>query len=392
MKPLMTILLALSLTATTAAQTRFEPLTAEAAAIVARGDSCVRMNDTHNSLLFFEQARQLVFNDTVLYKLAQTNFRRGHYNQCLALTDTLLADTLTYQPMKLRYNCLQKMGAGDSLWLDCAQRIVAINPMDAAVVTDIATYYNGKQLADTALSYCRAYYSLDSTNQQVNKQMARALFIKKDYYPALDLFLEAYKNGDKNPATLFYIGRTYECCSIPKKAHDFMLMAAEKSSFASLPIVKALARVSNISEYRDEVLFYTQVAFELCQADSASMAEVYDIQAKFYEAYFYQYYNTDGQKARTCAANQVRTLKLALSYEPTITRQYNMAVAYGRMHDRDNERLWLQKIKDSDLPRTKANRSIFEYVDYRLDKLKEDEFFEGGKNTANGLEIVEVED
>ena len=388
----MTILLALALTATTAAQTRFEPLTAEAAELVACGDSCMRMNDTYNSMLCYEQALLLGSSDTVMHKLAQCYFKRGQYVKCLALTDTLMADTVVYQHIKLRYNCLQKMGASDSLWIDCAQRLVAINPMDAAVVADIANYYNGKQLADTALSYCRTYCALDSTNQQVNKQMARALFIKKDYYPALDLFLEAYKNGDQNPATLFYIGRTYECCSIPKKAHDFMLMAAEKTSFASLPIVKALARVSNNYEFRDEVLYYTQVAFELCQADSASMAEVYDIQANFYEAYFYHYYNTDGQKARTCVANQLRTLKSALSYEPTITRQYNIAVAYGRIHDRDNERVWLQKIKDSDLPRTKANRSIFEYVDYRLEKLKEDEFFEGGKKTDNGLEIVEVED
>ena len=85
-------------------------------------------------------------------------------------------------------------------------------------------------------------------------------------------------------------------------------------------------------------------------------------------------------------------LKTALEYEPTLTRQYNIASAYSRMHDRDNERLWLQKIKDSDWPRTKANRSIFEYVDYRLDKLKEDEFFEGGKKSDGGLEIIEVED
>lgn len=392
MKPLMTILLALALTAT-AAQTRFEPLTAEAAALVARGDSCTRMNDTYNSLLCYEQARRLVFNDTVLYKLAQTNFRRGQFNQCLALSDTLLSDTLTYQPLKLRYNCLQKMGADDSLRVECARRILAVNPMDALVVTDIATFFNGNQQADSAMAYCNLYRRIDSTNQLVNKQLGRALFIKKDYYPALDLFLNAYRNGDQTPALLFYIGRTYECCSIPERAHEFMQMAAEGSNFASLPIVKALARVSaSYFKYRDDVPYYTQVAFELCQADSASMAEVYDIQANFYEAYFYHYYNTDNQKARTCVANQLRSLKSALSYEPTITRQYNMVVAYGRIHDRDNERLWLQKIKDSDLPRTKANRSIFEYVDYRLEKLKEDEFFEGGKKTDNGLEIVEVED
>ena len=388
MKNFFLTLAILAATLTASGQT----MSREAASLVARGDSCMRMNDTYNSMLCYEQALLLCSSDTVMQKLAQCYFKRGQYVKCLALTDTLMTDTVVYQYIKLRYNCLQKMGASDSLWIDCAQRLVAINPMDAAVVADIATYYNGKQLADTALSYCRTYYALDSTNQQVNKQMARALFIKKDYYPALDFFLDAYRNGDENPALLFYIGRTYECCSNFEKAHDFMLMAAEKSSFASLPIVKALARVSNNSEYRDDVLNYTQMAFELCQADSASMAEVYDIQAKFYEAYFYHYCSTDYQKARTCVANQVRTLKSALSYEPTISRQYNMAIAYGRMHDRDNERLWLQKIKESDSPRTKANRSIFEYVDYRLDKLKEDEFFEGGKKSDGSVEIVKVED
>ena len=389
MKNLLLTLAILTAALTTAAQ----PMTDEVAACVLRGDSCQRLNDTYNSMLWYARAHQLDRqNDTVTRKLAQSYFRRGQYNQCLALTDTLTADTATYQDLRLRFNCFQKMGADDSLRIDCGRQILAVNPMDAAVVTDIATFYNNQQKADTALTVCQAYYRLDSTNQLVNKQMGRALFIKKDYYAALDLFLDAYKNGDENPALLFYIGRTYECCSIPERAHDFILMAAEKSNFASLPIVKALARVSNFHKYRDDVLYYTQMAFDLCQADSASMAEVYDIQAQFYERYFYQYSNTDNQKARTCVANQVRALKSALSYEPTITRQYNIASAYAHLHDRDNERLWLQKIKDSDWPRTKANRSIFEYADYRLDKLKEDEFFEGGKKSDGGLEIIEVED
>lgn len=371
-----------------------QPMTDEAAALVARGDSCTRMNDTYNSMLWYAQAHQLDSqNDTVTRKLAQSYFRRGQYNQCLALTDTLLADTLTYQPLKLRYNCLQKMGAADSLRVECARQIVGINPLDAAVVTDIATYFNGKQQADSAIAYCNLYRRIDSTNQLVNKQLGRALFIKKDYYPALDLFLDAYRNGDQTPALLFYIGRTYECCSIPERAHEFMQMAAYGSNFASLPIVKALARVSaSYFKYRDDVPYYTQVAFELCQADSASMAEIYDIRARFYEAYAHQYYDSDKLKYSTCILNSIKMIQSALQYEPTLGRQYNMAVAYSRMRDRDNERLWLQKIKDSDWPRTKANNNIFEYVDYRLDKLKEDEFFEGGKKTENGLEIVEVED
>ena len=370
-----------------------QPMTDEVAACVLRGDSCQRLNDTYNSMLWYAQAHQLDSqNDTVTRKLAQSYFRRGQYKLCLALTDTLIADTATYQDLRLRFNCFQKMGACDSLRIECGWQILAVNPMDAAVVADIATFYNTQQLADTALAVCQAYYKLDSTNQLVNKQMGRALFIKKDYYTALDLFLDAYRNGDENPALLFYIGRTYECCSIPDRAHEFLLMAAVNSDFESLPIVKALARVSTSTKYRDDVPQYTQVAFDLCQADSASMAEIYDIRARFYEAYAHQYYDSDKLKYSTCILNSIKMIQSALQYEPTLGRQYNMAVAYSRMRDRDNERLWLQKIKDSDWPRTKANNNIFEYVDYRLDKLKEDEFFEGGKKTENGLEIVEVED
>lgn len=389
MKPLMTILLALALTATVA-QTRFEPLTAEAAALVARGDSCTRMNDTYNSLLCYKQARRLVFNDTVLYKLAQTNFRRGQFNQCLALTDTLLADTLTYQPLKLRYNCLQKMGADDSLRVECARQILAVNPMDAAVVTDIATFFNGKQQADSAMAYCNLYRRIDSTNQLVNKQLGRALFIKKDYYPALDLFLDAYRNGDQTPALLFYIGRTYECCSIPERAHEFMQMAAYGSNFASLPIVKALARVSASNyKFRDEVLDYTQTAFELCQADSASMAEVYRYRAQFYSVYSFDYRN-DSVKLAICMKNRIKMLKKSLEYEPSIEVQHDIATTYNSLHDLEQEKLWLQKI--TEWPRNKNTSEYIRYANWRLKRIEEEQFFKGGEKSGGGIEFVEIED
>lgn len=381
----MTILLALALTATTAAQTRFEPLTAEAAALVARGDSCTRMNDTYNSLLCYEQARRLVFNDTVLYKLAQTNFRRGQFNQCLALTDTLLSDTLTYQPLKLRYNCLQKMGADDSLRIECGRQILAVNPMDAAVVTDIATFFNGKQQADSAMAYCNLYRAIDSTNQLVNKQLGRALFIKKDYYPALDLFLDAFRNGDANPALLFYIGRTYECCSIPERAHDYLLMAAEGSYFTSLPVVKALARVSASSmKYRDEVLDYTQIAFDLCQADSASMAEIYRYRAKFYGSYHHDY-RKDSAKWAICQKNSIKMLKKSLEYEPSIEAQFEIATTYNSLNDLEQEKLWLEKV--AAWPRSKSNAEYIRYAELRLISIREEKFFKGDK-----LESVVVED
>ena len=371
----------LTLTILAATLTSFgQPMTREAAELVARGDSCMLMNDTYNSMLCYEQANQLGSSDTVMHKLAQCYFKRGQYAKCLALTSTLMADTVLYQHIKLHYNCLQKMGVDDSLRIDCAQRLVAINPMDAAVVADIANYYNDKQLADTALSYCQAYYAIDSTNQQINKQMGRAFFIKKDYYRALDLFLEAYNNGDENPATLFYIGRTYECCSIPDKAHDFMLMAAKNSDFESLAIVKALARVSNTFKYRDEVLDYTQIAFELCQADSASMAELYQIRANFYSGYQFSY-RDDSVKQVQCLKNCVKMLKKSVEYKPSMNAMYELAASYQRLKDPAQEKYWLQKMME--WPRDKSTREHIRYAEWRLKQIEEEEFFKGGKKSSN---------
>ena len=366
-----------------------QPMSRDAAALVVRGDSCMLMNDTYNSMLCYEQANQLCRNDTVMHKLAQCYFKRGQYVKCLTLTDSLMADTVLYQHIKLRYNCLQKMDADDSLRIDCAQRLVSINPMDAAVVADIATYYNGKQQADTALSYCQAYYCIDSTNQQINKQMGRAFFIKKDYYRALDLFLEAYNNGDENPATLFYIGRTYECCNIPEKAHDFMLMAAEKSMFASLPVVKALARVSNTFSHRDEVLEYTQKGFELCQADSASMAELYEIRANFYRAYRITY-RDDSVKREQCTKNCIKMLKNSLEYKSSASAMFELATLYRETNELAQEKYWLQKIME--WPRDKSTRDHIRYAEWRLKQIEEEKFFKDGKKPDGGIEFVEVED
>ena len=362
-----------------------QTMSREAAALVARGDSCMLMNDTYNSMLFYEQANQLGSSDTVMHKLAQCYFKRGQYAKCLALTSTLMADTVLYQHIKLHYNCLQKMGVDDSLRIDCGQRLVAINPMDAAVVADIANYYNDKQLADTALSYCQAYYAIDSTHQQINKQMGRAFFIKKDYYRALDLFLEAYNNGDENPALLFYIGRTYECCSIPERAHEYLLMAAEGSYFTSLPVVKALARVSASSvKYRDEVLDYTQIAFDLCQADSASMAEIYRYRAKFYGSYHHDY-RKDSAKWAICQKNSIKMLKKSLEYEPSIEAQFEIATTYNSLNDLEQEKLWLEKV--AAWPRSKSNAEYIRYAELRLISIREEKFFKDDK-----LESVVVED
>ena len=73
MKNLFLTLTILAATLTASGQT----MSREAASLVARGDSCMRMNDTYNSMLCYEQALLLGSSDTVMHKLAQSYFKRG---------------------------------------------------------------------------------------------------------------------------------------------------------------------------------------------------------------------------------------------------------------------------------------------------------------------------
>ncbi len=371
------LLLALALPLVGAAQIQYKPISADAMRLVQKGDSCLLMNDTYNSMLCYEQACELAFNDTIVRRLAQCYYKRGQYKRCLRLADTLLLSANEYHDLRLRFNCLQKMTEPDSVVAECARKIVAVNPLDAAAVTELISFCRNNKMVDSAVNYGNAYYKIDPTNQMVNKQLAMACYQKHDYYRALDLLLETNANGDDSPSTLYFIGKSYENCAIFDKAFDFMLLAAEGSRFEHLPIVQALSNLAlRATGHRDEALTYADMVIELCQADSASLAEIYCTKAAFYDGYAFEY-REDSVKAATCRRNQIRMLKNSLNYQTTLEAQYRMSLAYNAMGDLENERKWLQTIADYGWERNKSTSKIMSYVDWRMNNIEEESFFKG---------------
>lgn len=351
----------------------------ESASYVNRGDSCLRMNDTYNSLLWYQKAYAIdSCNDTIVRKLAQCYYLRGQYKNCISLTDTLLADTAIYQDLRLRFNCFRKM-AKDTLANECAKQIVVVNPLDATVVASMAAFYIAHEEVDSALLYAEAYYKIDSTNQQVNAQLATSLYLKKDYYRALDLFLELYNNGDYNLATLYYIGMLYDRCNIPDKAFYYLNIAYMQSLTPQLSILKALSRVAIRTDHRDEALSFTEEALSICQADSVSMAEIYSIRADFYEAYSSKYEVVeDTVKAETCVKKQIKMLLTSLQYNNDIKVQFSLALAYYHIHDTEKTLYWLQSIIDTEWDATKANKKVINSAKEWMSVVKEEYFFRNG--------------
>jgi len=360
-------------------QPNFKPMTDESRRLMLQADSCLLLNDTYNSMLRYEQACKLTFNDTIVRRLAQCYYKRGQYKRSLHLVDTLLLAGNDYQDLRLRFNCLQRMSAPDSIIAECARQIVSVNQLDAAAVTELISFCRNNKMVDSAVNYGNAYYKIDPTNQMVNKQLAMACYQKHDYYRALDLLLETNANGDDSPSTLYFIGKSYENCAIFDKAFDFMLLAAEGSRFEHLPIVQALSNLAlRATGHRDEALTYADIAIELCQADSASLAEIYCSKASFYDGYAFEY-REDSVKAATCRRNQIRMLKNSLNYQTTLEAQYRMSLAYNALHDYKTEKKWLKTILDYGWERNKTTRNILSYVDWRINSIEEDLFFEGKK-------------
>lgn len=371
------ILLAMAIPLVGGAQVQYKPMTANAISLMQKGDSCMQMNDTYNSMLCYEQACAMSFNDTIVRRLAQCYYKRGQYKKSLQLADTLLLSANEYQDLRLRFNCLQKISAPDSVVAECGRKIVAINQLDGVVVAELVSYFCTKKMLDSAMYYGNAYCRIDSTNQTVNRQLARACFLAHDYYRAIDLFLELYHNGDNSPTTLYFIGKSYENCAIFEKAYDFIFMSAEESMFAHVGILKSLASVSlRVADHRDEALEYSDMALNLCVADSASMAEIYLTKASFYEGYAHQY-RDDTVKRMTCLRNQVRMASLSLKYNISLEAQYRMSLAYNAMGDLENERKWLQTIADYGWERNKSTSRIMSYVDWRMNNIEEEAFFKG---------------
>ncbi len=363
-------------------------INSESAKYVNRGDSCLRMNDTYNSLLWYQKAYEVEPSDTVMRRMAQCYFKRGQYNNCLSLIDTLTRDTAVYQDLQLKLNCLNRMEVEDSVIIECAKQIVEINPLDVTATSQLMTFFNNDKNVDSALYYGNRYYNIDSTNQIINKLLGVSYYFSKDFYRALELFLDAEKNGDWSASLCYYIGKTYEACKIPNKAYDYLLMACEKSMFGNVGLVKSLAKVCIATEHRDETLDYVDTGILLCQADSASMAELYGISADFYCAYSHKYY-ADSVKREICLRNQIKMLEKGLAYNITFETQYSMVVAYGELKDREMEKKWLQVIVDSKWEKTKANKNHLEYVAYRLKQITEDEFFEGGQSEDEKVVVIE---
>lgn len=358
------------------ARQHVESINKEAALYITRGDSCMQYNDTYTSLMWYEKASQQCFNDTIIRKMANCYFKRAQYKKCLALTDTLMSDTIRYQDLKLKYNCLKRMNANDSLITTCARTIVNLNLLDASVTAELINYFNSNEYIDTALLYGERYFNIDSTNQLVNKSLAISYYIAKKYDRALNLFIGLYENGDMSISTMYYIGKIYECCKIYDKAFDYLYMAAEMSMFNNLQIVKSLSKVTLNTEHHDMAQEFIDKGIDLCQTDSLAMSELLIINAEYYS--IDNKFLSNSINKKEYMRNEIKMLESSLKYCASLDAQYRISLAYKRLDDSRMEKKWLQEILNSKWEKSKSNMRIFEYTEQRLKQIKEDDFFKNG--------------
>ena len=142
-----------------------------------------------------------VISCPVQMKLADCYYKRANYRQTAELLKNIPEDSLTHEAFRQLAFSYQKQGDTDS-FIYWGGQLVNRYPMDAEVVAGLTLAYARTNQPQNGI-ICGMKYSLrDSTNILVNRALADAWFMNRDFSAAGKLYDRLLELGDSTFNTL----------------------------------------------------------------------------------------------------------------------------------------------------------------------------------------------
>ncbi len=309
MKAIITILLAL-VTITGQAQTKDSLLL-----FVQAGDSCMRHYNTFEALKHYQQAFDIADTYEVRAKLADCYYKRGNYRETADLLKLVPEDSLSHEAFRQLCFSYQKQGDNDS-FIYWASQLNYRYPMDGEVVTNLILANIKAQQPQGGIFHGLIYSKRDSTNILVNRALADAWFVNRDFTAAAKLYNRLLEQGDSTFNTLYSAGMCYSQIEDLEQAYHYLKLAFLISGMQHAGCAYRLGVVCVDTKRYPEGLGYPNLAKQLMQPDTTIMKAITLSQGEGY--YLTEHY----QEA-------VTAWKEHLAYNPTsIATYYNIANAY----------------------------------------------------------------
>ena len=252
----------------------------------------------------------------VQMKLANCHYKRGNYRETADLLKLVPEDSLSHEAFRQLCFSYQKQGDNDS-FIYWASQMVYIYPMDGEVVANLILANIKAQQPQGGIIHGLRYSQRDSTNILVNRALADAWFVNRDFTAAAKLYNRLLEQGDSTFNTLYSAGMCYSQIEDLEQAYHYLKLAFLISGMQHYGCAYRLGVVCVDTKRYPEGLGYLDLAKQLMQPDTTIMKAITLSQGEGY------YLTERYQEA-------VTAWKEHLAYNPTsIATYYNIANAYA---------------------------------------------------------------
>ena len=335
--------------------------------IIQAGDSCMQEYNTLKALNFYQQAFAMKDTADVRMKLADCYYQRANYRQTADLLKLVPAGSLTHEAFRQLCYSYQKQGDTDS-YVYWTGHLVSFYPMDGEMVAGLTLAHAKQEQAFKGIECGKAYFEKDSTNILVNRALADAYFIDRQFDKAVTMYERLLHQGDSTFNTLYSAGMCYTRIDSLNKAYNCLLPAFYLSQMQHSGCAYRLGAVSIDLHSYEEGLRYLDIALQLMQPDTTTMKAITLSQGEGY------YLTKQYDKA-------VESWKQHLEYNPTsIATYYNIASAYYYfLSDGKQAKAYLEKFLDLARKEEKPTQQLSEMIE-KAETLLRTTNFGGGKS------------
>ena len=338
MKKILSLFVLLALL--TALPVRGEGFVDSLQAYVQAGDSCMQQFNTFEALQNYQRAYKMAeAQDSVRFsmddkfgagpyvpedkipreirlKLANCHYKRANYRQVAELLKNMPEDSLSHEAFRQLAFSYQKQGDNDS-FMYWANQLVNRFPMDGEVVAGLTLAYAKANQPEKGV-VCGLKYSLkDSTNILVNRALADAWFINRDFTAAAMIYDRLMEQGDSTFNTLYSAGMCYSQLEDLERAYKYLQLAFLISGMQHAGCAYRLGVVCVDTKRYPEGLNYLNYAKELLRPDTTIMKAITLSEGEGY--YLTQHY-----------PEAVEAWKEHLTYNPaSVATYFNIANAYA---------------------------------------------------------------
>ena len=257
-----------------------------------------------------------VVNCMVQMKLADCYYKRGNYHETADLLKLVPEDSLSHDAFRQLALSYQKQGDNDS-FVFWASQFTYYYPMDGEVVANLILAHIKAQQPQNGIIFGLQYSQRDSTNILVNRALADAWFMNRDFTAAGKLYERLLQQGDSTFNSLYSAGMCYTRIDSLERAYKYLQHAFLISGMQHYGCAYRLGVVCIDTKRYPEGLGYLELARQLMQPDTTIMKAITLSQGEGF--YHTQHYD-----------EAVTAWKEHLAYNPTsIATYYNIANAYA---------------------------------------------------------------